>query len=267
MNDPLRGGKAGFSLVELMITAVVAAIVFAAMVPLFANALKTSSTDSRRVIATNIAQARIERVRMLANTTYYKDIKTTNLNTGTGTGTYGSGQFATSFTPVQGGAPYTISTTVTPTDDPTAAYKTVTVTVSRANDGFQTKASTIITNPAAVTTTWMSGSSGDSTGPFSLIVTFKDSSRVTTGGVVVVRYAMNTSAKPTPTPTATLTISPTMTPSAAPTNSTITWSNLTGGSGYRYMVICHSLSGTFSTQPNKINADGSVYFDTNPGVK
>ena len=126
MSSPLRGGKAGFSLVELMITVVMAAIVFAAMAPLFANALKTTSRDNRRVIATNIAQARIERVRMLGNTTYYKDIKTTNLNGNT----YGQGLFATTFTPAHGGAPYTISTTVTPTDDPTAAYKTVTVTVT-----------------------------------------------------------------------------------------------------------------------------------------
>ena len=263
MSSPLRGGKAGFSLVELMITCVMAAIVFAAMAPLFANALKNTSRDNRRVIATNIAQARIERVRMLGNTTYYKDIKTTNLNSSS----YGGGLFATSFTPAHGGAPYTISTTVTPTDNPTAAYKTVTVTVSRASDGFQTTASTIIMNPAAVTTTSSSGGSSTATGPFSLTVAFKDSSDVTNAGVVVIRYAMNSSATPTPTPTATLTISPTMKPSASPTTSTVTWTNLTGGTGYLYKVTCNTANwpNTETSPLFHLFSNGWMKFDTNPG--
>ena len=262
MSSPLRSGKAGFSLVELMITVVVAAIVFAAMAPLFANALKTTSRDNRRVIATNIAQARIEKVRMLANTTYYKDIKTTNLNSST----YAGGLFATSFTPAHGGAPYTITTTVTPTDNPTAAYKTVTVTVSRASDGFQTKSSTIIMNPAAVTTTWTSGGSGGSSGPFSITVSFKNSADATSGGVFVTQYAMNTSASPVATPTATLIISPTKYPSASPTNSTVTWTNLTGGMNYEYTVTCRSLYGTFTTYPPQhLLSNWPIKFDTHPG--
>ena len=54
--------KGGFSLIELLVTILLAVIIFAAMVPLFANALKKSSGDNLRVTATNIAQARIERV-------------------------------------------------------------------------------------------------------------------------------------------------------------------------------------------------------------
>ena len=60
----------GFSLVELLVTIVIAGIIFAAMVPFFANALKRTSEDELRVDATNIAQDRIEQVRLLA----YADI-------------------------------------------------------------------------------------------------------------------------------------------------------------------------------------------------
>ncbi len=57
--------RAGFSMVELLFTVVLAGIIFAAMVPFFANALKRTSGDELRVDATNIAQDRIEQVRLL----------------------------------------------------------------------------------------------------------------------------------------------------------------------------------------------------------
>ncbi len=45
---------------------VLAGIVFLAMVPMFVSAMKATSTNSRRVMATGVAQARIEKIRMLA---------------------------------------------------------------------------------------------------------------------------------------------------------------------------------------------------------
>jgi Tfp pilus assembly protein PilV len=255
MSRPLRSGKAGVSLVELMITIVLAVIVFAAMTPLFVNALKTTSRDSRRVIATNIAQARIERVRMLANVQYYGAITTANLNSGS----YANGLFATSFTPAHGGAPYTITTTVSPTDDPAAAYKTVMVTVSRAGDNFQTKASTIVMNPAAVTTTSGSGPTNPN-GPFSLTVAFKNWSDVTSSGVKVVYV------KTSPTPQVTTTATPTkQVPSAS--SPTVTWTGLPGGANYLYTVTCYTQYSPYTEISPSFHlfSNGWMKFDTHPG--
>ena len=71
-----RRGTRGFSMIELLVTVVLAGIIFAAMVPVFAGALKKTSGDNLRVTATNIAQDRIEKVRQLA----YADITAANLN-------------------------------------------------------------------------------------------------------------------------------------------------------------------------------------------
>ena len=134
---PGRAG-AGFSLVELLVTVTLAGIIFLAMTPLFVSILKSTSTNERRVIATNLAQARLERARMLA----YADITTANLTSST----FAAGQFNPSFTAAHGGAPYTITMSVTtpsPTTTPTptiAPYKTVYVTVTRAGDNFSTTA-------------------------------------------------------------------------------------------------------------------------------
>ena len=49
-----RDGR-GFSMIELLVTIVIAGIVFAAMIPFFANALQRTSEDQLRVDATNIA--------------------------------------------------------------------------------------------------------------------------------------------------------------------------------------------------------------------
>ena len=56
----------GFSFVELLVTIVIAGIVFAAMVPVFVSAQKASSGDRSRNITTNVAQDRIEKIRLLA---------------------------------------------------------------------------------------------------------------------------------------------------------------------------------------------------------
>jgi len=51
-----RGDARGFSMVELLVTIVLAGIVFAGMVPLFVNASKASSGDKTRNIAMNAAR-------------------------------------------------------------------------------------------------------------------------------------------------------------------------------------------------------------------
>ncbi|HUK78896.1 MAG TPA: type II secretion system protein, partial [Thermoleophilia bacterium] len=255
--------SAGFSLVELLVTITLAGILFMALTPLFVSILKNTSTNERRVIATNLAQARLERVRMIA----YADITNANLTSST----FAAGAFNPSFTAAHGGAPYTITMSCSPTANPTAAYKTVWVTITRGNDNFKTTSKTVVMNPAAVQVSSTSGPGGGS-GPFSLTVAFKNSSEVvpmtspTPRGVYIVQKIMNT-ALPTPTPTATVTISPTQAPAASPTNSTINWTNLPGGSGYLYIVYCNSkmwTSSVLQTPPFHMFSNGWVKFDTNP---
>ena len=55
----------GVSMVELVVTVILAGIVFASMVPLFISAEVKSSGDQMRNIALNLAQDRIEKVRQL----------------------------------------------------------------------------------------------------------------------------------------------------------------------------------------------------------
>ncbi|HUK76015.1 MAG TPA: prepilin-type N-terminal cleavage/methylation domain-containing protein [Thermoleophilia bacterium] len=252
--------SAGFSLIELLVTVTLAGIIFLAMTPFFVSVLKTTSSNERRVIATNLAQARVERVRMLA----FADITQNNLNSST----FAAGQFNPSFTAVHGGAPYTITTTVTtPTPTASPAYKTVVVSVSRPGDNFTTTAKTVVMNPAAITATSTSGGSGG-TGPYSITVAFKSSAEVTSKGCVLIQYAMNQSATPTPIPTATVTISPTLHPAASPTNSTVQWTGLTGGMGYLYTVTTYCTSSATPTetcQPFNLLSNWWMKFDTNPG--
>ena len=57
---------AGFSLMELLVTIVIAGIAFAAMVPVFVSATQKTSADNMRLIATNLAQDKIELIRSLS---------------------------------------------------------------------------------------------------------------------------------------------------------------------------------------------------------
>ena len=52
---------AGFSFVELLVTIIIAAIAFAAMVPVFVGASQKASGDKARNIALNVAQDRLEK--------------------------------------------------------------------------------------------------------------------------------------------------------------------------------------------------------------
>ncbi len=55
----------GFSLMELLVTIVLAGIVFSAMVPLFVDAIQRNASDSFRNIALNIAREKMEKIRQL----------------------------------------------------------------------------------------------------------------------------------------------------------------------------------------------------------
>jgi len=55
----------GLTLIELLVTVVISGLFFAALVPVFVMASKSSSVDRARVTATNIAQSRIEAIRSL----------------------------------------------------------------------------------------------------------------------------------------------------------------------------------------------------------
>jgi prepilin-type N-terminal cleavage/methylation domain-containing protein len=256
---PLRSRRAGFTMVELLVTITLAGIVFCAMVPLFVQLLKTTSTNTRRVIATNLAQARIESIRMLN----WNDITQANLNSST----FAAGQFATTYTPPAGGKPYTITTTVSPSNSPSPmpSFKQVSVTVSNPTDNFTTTVTTDITTTMAVSTS-VAGGPQAGNGPYSITCEFKNSSEVTKG-CYIVQYKMNTSASPSPIATATVTLSPTMTPSASPTNSTVTWPSIPGGMGYLYVVWCNStqLSSPDQTPQFHLLGNAVLKFDTNPG--
>jgi len=77
MSTHARRGEAGFSFVELLITIVIAAIAFAAIVPVFVSAQKAGSQDQARIAALNVAQDGLERIRQLP----WSVVETTNLLT------------------------------------------------------------------------------------------------------------------------------------------------------------------------------------------
>jgi prepilin-type N-terminal cleavage/methylation domain-containing protein len=60
-----RARGSGFTLIELMITVIIAGVVFAGMVPMFVNAEQASSGNQMRNIATNVAQGQVEKLRAL----------------------------------------------------------------------------------------------------------------------------------------------------------------------------------------------------------
>ena len=68
MNTSVRARHAerGFSFVELLVTIIIAGIIFAAMVPVFVMATQKNSSDSLRLQAANVAQDKIEKIRQLA---------------------------------------------------------------------------------------------------------------------------------------------------------------------------------------------------------
>jgi prepilin-type N-terminal cleavage/methylation domain-containing protein len=251
-----RRAQRGFSLIELLVTVTLAGIIFVAMVPMFVSVLKGTSTNERRVIATNLGQARLEDARMLG----YSNLTAANM----------ASNFGSTFEAAHGGAPYNVTYSVAPgptsSASPSPAYKTVTVSVSRSGDNFTTTVSTVVMNPAVLSTAIYS-SMGGGGGPYSVTAAFKSSAEVKR--CYITQYVMNT-ALATPSPTATVNISPTQQPSASPTTSTVQWTGLPGGMGYLYIVWClpqspSTWSTVLQTPQFHLLSNGWVKFDTNPG--
>jgi len=67
MNTSIRArhDARGFSFVELLVTIVIAGVIFAAMVPVFVSATQKNSADTARLQAANVAQDKIEKIRQL----------------------------------------------------------------------------------------------------------------------------------------------------------------------------------------------------------
>ena len=257
----------GFSLVELLVTCVIAGIIFLLMVPLYVNAQKTTSMNNRRTIAAGIAQARVEKIRLLgaaatptstAGPSGYAAITNVNMNSSTFDTGVGGGAFATSY-PAPGGGTYTVNTTVS-SDSPTASSKTVVVTVSKTGDPIVTKATTVIDNPAAVIVTSTSGTQGLNN-PHSLTVSSTKQWQEMKS--VTVRYYNTASPSVTMTPTPA-----SMTPNASATS--CVWTNLPGGLQYLYVVTVTPQSpsswGSPLTAPLfHLLSNDYKKFDTNPG--
>jgi prepilin-type N-terminal cleavage/methylation domain-containing protein len=124
MNTSVRArhDARGFSFIELLVTIIIAAIAFAAMVPLFVQAQEKTSADQTRNQALNVAQDRIEKVRGLP----YDQITTTKLDSALGsTATLYSGTGSRTMN-----VTYSATTYPTGATGLTSQYKAVTVSVS-----------------------------------------------------------------------------------------------------------------------------------------
>ena len=120
--------EAGFSLVELLVTIVLAGIVFAAMIPMFISAQTKNFADTMRLTSLNVAQDKIEKVRQLS----YDSITLANLQSSS----FADGQFGTTATISTGQAHRTITVSYSVTSYPagssgiTSQYKIVSVTAT-----------------------------------------------------------------------------------------------------------------------------------------
>ena len=252
----MRFGRAphrGFSLVELLVTIVLAGIVFAAMVPFFANAIKRTSGDSQRNTAANIAQDRIEQVRLLS----YNSITQANLTAPPTP--FGDNKFGPNYTVLGSNIVYHVDYVVNPAASPQAPQKVVTVTVTRPGLSYTTTASTLIKNsdPGAATAYATPTPSPTILG-LSITASFKNWTEVTSSGVTVLRIQTNVTPNVTYTPTPVKQV-----PNASST--TVTWTGLTGGTAFTYTVTCHSSYIDAASPPFHLLKNARLKFDTNPG--
>jgi hypothetical protein len=219
----------------------------------FANALKETSRDNFRVTATNLAQDRIEKIRMLN----FADITAGNLSNSS----FADNEFGTAFTTI-GGKTYTIEDYFVVD---AAKYKTIKVKVSwgaAATDN--TTVQTVIMNPAPEATGSAPPASAtpapySTTGTnYTLMVSVTDDDVDTTYGVRVVRIDCTPNVALIPTK---------QVPNA--TNAlTCSWSPLVGGPNVVYRVTIKFTPPGYSletlTRDVTLLDSTSVYFDTNP---
>ncbi len=129
-----RGDARGFSFVELLVTIIIAGIVFVALVPVFVMAAKKSGLDNSRNIAVNLAQGRLEKIRGLQ----YDQILADDTHLNDNTGTFANGQFVRDYvyTNAAGSRTYWVDYGVSPYPSTAVAgkedYKQVQVRVSWA---------------------------------------------------------------------------------------------------------------------------------------
>lgn len=257
-----RGGD-GFTMVELLVTIVLAGIFFAAMVPLFANVLHATAGDALRNDAQIIAQDRIEQVRLLA----YTNIDQSKLNNPPSPASeFGDGRFGTTYTLTGQSRPYIIGYTVEPqlnASGSTVAQK-VSVSVRRPGGGFTTTMTTIVRNPApgVVEVTTGGTSTPLPTTNLSITVSFKNWAHVirsSTKGVFWTRVDAATGA---------IVTSPHTWPADA-SHPTVVFTGLTGGANYTYTVSCYSSQWSTTeplvSPPFHLLKSARLKFDTNPG--
>jgi type II secretory pathway pseudopilin PulG len=235
--------------VELLVTIIIAGIIFAAMVPFFANALSRTSEDELRVDSTNIAQDRIEQIRLLP----YADVTVPNLTTVDTL--FGDGRFGPTYTLIGESHPYSVSYEVTPADaGGDVPQKVVTVHVAR-DDGYVTTAHTIIQNPAAGNSFRMDAEPTD----LMFTVYFDNPTYVKSPGVVVRRVRTNVTPYATTMPTPS-------TPWVSGATE-VKWTGLVGGPNYTYTVMCHTTKADYilTAPPFRMWSSGRLKFDTYPG--
>jgi prepilin-type N-terminal cleavage/methylation domain-containing protein len=228
------GCSSGFSLVELLVTIVLAGIVFAALVPVFVSAQKASSGDKARNVANNIAQDRIEKIRLLGFDQIVDDASHLQSSS------FAGGQFGTSFTPAGSSKSYSVAYSVDNVPSTGAVnYKRVSVTVSWTAPPSPVRPvsmTTIVMNPAgtsASSSASPSPSSSASPSPspsptsaatYSLTILVTNNYVNSSSGVTVVR----TDVTPNVTATPSMLVPTTSVPSV--------WSGLAPGT---YLVTCN----------------------------
>lgn len=245
----------GFSLVELLVTILLAGIIFAAMVPFFVSALKKTSGDHFRVTATNIAQDRLEKVRQLPYTQIVADAANPTSSPNLYNPAFAGGQFATSYKPPASSKTYTIGYAV----QTYPSYKKVAVTVDWAGSGpnYTTIMKTIVMDPTAVSSTSTAYPYPSPSAGYTLTVAFKDARQVISPGVTV-SYKIGTTTY-TPAPTVPQTF-----PFPSKTY-TLTWTGLPGGRTIPYTVTCRSSYITSTAPMFHLLSNGWIKFDTHPG--
>lgn len=257
-----RRHAGGFSMIELLITVVLAGIIFAAMVPVFAGALKKSSGDRLRLTATNIAQDRLEKIRQLPYAMISADATNTASTPNLYNPGFAGGQFATSYIPPATNKLYTIGYTV----DTYPSYKKVTVRVdwSQSGPNYTTRMNTIVMDPSALSVSSTSNPFPAPPGGYRLTFSFKDWTHVISPGVVL-KQVFTRPGTPTPVPTKTVTVTPAKMPASAATP-TVTWTGLPGGPLINYTATCYSShGGPYTTPVFHVLSNGSLKFDTWPG--
>jgi type II secretory pathway pseudopilin PulG len=245
----------GFSFIELLVTVVLAGIVFAAMVPVFVSAQKASAGDRARNIATNATQDRIEKIRLLAFDQIVDD------DTHLRSSSFAGGQFGITYTPAGSTKQYSVAYSVENVPSTGAVnYKRVSVTVSWTAPPAPVKPvtmTTIVMNPtAASASSTPSPSPSPSASPspspspssaatYSLTVLVSKNYVNPSLGVTVVRTDVTPNVAATPA-------------KQIPTKTTpVVWNNLSPGS---YLVTCNYYKNGNSSKPATLTQ--TVYITT-----